>query len=69
MEQDKAEVFCIDTGVTKKVELPEKYKEKDMTKVFSISLEGVKLAGASTMVFFCHYFGLINGCAPFSHDI
>ena len=41
MEQDKVEVFCIDTGVTKKVEkkyikeLPDKYKEKDMTKVFS----------------------------------
>ena len=38
-------VFCIDTGVTKTVEkkfikeLPDKYKEKDMTKVFCVSLE------------------------------
>ena len=41
MEQDKVEIFSIDTGFTKKVEkkyikeLPDKYKEKDMTKVFS----------------------------------
>ena len=48
---DKVEVFCIETGVTEKVEkkfineLPDKYKEKDMTKVFCISLEGVRPAG------------------------
>ena len=48
--QDKVEVFCIETGVTKQVEkkfikeLPDKYKEKDMTKVFRISLEGVRPA-------------------------
>ena len=47
LEQDKVDVFCIDNGVTKKVEkkliqeLP--YKEKDMTKVFRISLKGVRI--------------------------
>ena len=51
IEQDKVEVFCIETGVTKNVEkkfikeLPDKYKEKDLTKVFYISLEGVRQAG------------------------
>ena len=51
IEQDKVEVFCIETGVTKKVEkkiikeLPDKYKEKDMTKMFCISFKGVRPAG------------------------